>query len=333
MHPDRDTTRSHRPRQGGPVGTLVDELLAGRGQHVDGRIPTGLEPLDTLLAGGMRPGDLTVLGGRPAVGKTALALTIAAAAAADGVAVTYACLEHDPGELVERLLLARVAADDDGRGSLPPAAQTRALLASVLAGATPWGRAVTQVPQLEAAQAWLTALGDHLTLVCGAHLDLDAIVASMPNGGRRRLLVVDYLQKLTRDPSDVHAEEAARDCKGLALDTGAAVLAISATDHEGLRVPRVRLAHLRGSATLAYESDLVLVLEDKLQAVSRRHTAFDGTKARQYRDRSVVVLEKHRRGMDGVAFELRRSLAYSWFDPAGSVVAEELAEPESVTIG
>jgi replicative DNA helicase len=319
-------------RHGGPIGALLPELLRGGGAGVPGRIPTGIEPLDTLLSGGMRPGDLTVLGGRPGVGKTALALCVAANAAAAGVATTYACLEHDPSDLVERLLLGRVAHADAGRGDLPPAVQTRALVADALAGTRSWTEAVAEVPQLEPAHDWLAALGDRLTLVCGAHLDLDAIAGSMPNGGSRRLLVVDYLQKLTRDPTDVHAEEAARACKALALDSDAAVFAISATDHDGLRVPRVRLANLRGSATLAYESDLVLVLEDKMQAVSRRHTAFDGTKARQYRDRSVVVLEKHRRGIDGVAIELRRSLAHSWFDPAGSVVAEELAEPEPVAV-
>lgn len=37
-------------------------------------IPTGLRDLDEILGGGMHKGDLVLIGSRPAVGKTALAM-------------------------------------------------------------------------------------------------------------------------------------------------------------------------------------------------------------------------------------------------------------------
>jgi len=39
-------------------------------------IPTGLAPLDSALGGGLRPGTLTVIAGRPGMGGTSLALQI-----------------------------------------------------------------------------------------------------------------------------------------------------------------------------------------------------------------------------------------------------------------
>ena len=51
----------------------LSDLVEGR----DRVIPTGLRSLDKLTAGGLRPGDLWVIGARPSMGKTALSLTMA----------------------------------------------------------------------------------------------------------------------------------------------------------------------------------------------------------------------------------------------------------------
>lgn len=58
------------------AGAFVDALA----RAADGNervIGTGLHALDKLTAGGLRPGDLWVIGARPAMGKTALSLTLA----------------------------------------------------------------------------------------------------------------------------------------------------------------------------------------------------------------------------------------------------------------
>ena len=64
------------------VEHLVRPLVDGLSLHRVGELPptegvqTGLHQLDTLL-GGIRPGELVVVGARPALGKTSLACQMA----------------------------------------------------------------------------------------------------------------------------------------------------------------------------------------------------------------------------------------------------------------
>jgi len=64
---------------------------------------TGIEPLDRLLAGGLRPGALLSIAGAPGCGKTALALLIAYMSARARAAVIFASATLDETEIVARL--------------------------------------------------------------------------------------------------------------------------------------------------------------------------------------------------------------------------------------
>jgi replicative DNA helicase len=90
------------------------DLIAARaekgGSPVAG-IPTGLIDLDDVT-GGLQPGQLIVVGGRPSMGKTALALGMCAHAAFEqGAHVLYFSLELARHEVGERLLCARSGID------------------------------------------------------------------------------------------------------------------------------------------------------------------------------------------------------------------------------
>src|SRR5438445_628967 len=70
--------------------------------------------------GGLRPGDLVLVGGAQAVGKTTLTLQMARNLAAQGnVACTFVCYEHDELYLLQRLLAleAFLARDQTGGDS------------------------------------------------------------------------------------------------------------------------------------------------------------------------------------------------------------------------
>lgn len=66
-------------------------------------IPSGIRALDKET-GGWRSPDLVIIAGRPAMGKTALALTIAKGAAKSGSGVAFFSLEMSKAQLVQRLV-------------------------------------------------------------------------------------------------------------------------------------------------------------------------------------------------------------------------------------
>lgn len=88
------------------VEELLDELEAaeeGRGMM---GLPTGLPDLDAII-GGLRPGQLIVVGGRPSHGKTALATGMATHVGALGVPTYFASAEMSGQEVVRRMVAAR----------------------------------------------------------------------------------------------------------------------------------------------------------------------------------------------------------------------------------
>lgn len=83
-------------------------------------VPTGFPSADRLLGGGLRRGDLVVLAGDVAVGKSAFALAMALRAAAAGRTAIVVTGETTPARLLERLVAmqARLPLDDLRRGNL-----------------------------------------------------------------------------------------------------------------------------------------------------------------------------------------------------------------------
>ena len=68
-------------------------------------IPLGMAPLDRMLGGGIRPGELLLIGGAQGTGKTTMALQMARNVAASGQAyVLYVNFEHDDADMLNRLI-------------------------------------------------------------------------------------------------------------------------------------------------------------------------------------------------------------------------------------
>lgn len=107
-----------------PVDELVLHRLLSR---ADGDrtspplvVPTGFPSADRLLGGGLRRGDLVVLAGDVAVGKSAFALAVALRAAAAGHGALVVSGESTPVRLLERLVAmqARLPLEGLRRGAL-----------------------------------------------------------------------------------------------------------------------------------------------------------------------------------------------------------------------
>ena len=106
------------------------EMITSGGAPRD-TIPTGFPSLDNSLGGGVRRGDLIVLGGEVGSGKSALALAVALRASESGARVRFLSGEMELPRAAERAVAieARVRVDDLRRGTLDD--EARARLASV----------------------------------------------------------------------------------------------------------------------------------------------------------------------------------------------------------
>jgi len=239
----------------------LSDLLAGALQDIeavyDGRVEpglaTGIPMLDRVTAGGLRRGEMFVLGGRPSVGKSSLAQDIATFVAARYGGVFFASAEMPRRTVALRGLSAESGIDGrrfSGRkGGLDPYLSDR-----------DW-------PVLSDALGRLSEKGRGLW-VDDQSRTMDAIAAQTRRLHAREplcLLVVDHLQHL-RAPD--HAENRtqavgrmAAECKDLAVGLGIAVLALSQLRRMAPGEERKpRLSDLRESGDIEQIADAVLLL-------------------------------------------------------------------------
>ena len=106
--------------------------------------------------------------------------------------------------------------------------------------------------------------------------------------------------------------------KDLAIDIGAPVLAIVAAEKEALKTGTPHaLRHLRGSSALAYEADVVLVLNNKVDIVARHHLIYDLGNTERFREWAILGIEKNRFGRDGIELEYKKRFEQGRFEPEG----------------
>lgn len=311
----------------------LDELLNERAdaELMHGAIATGFSPLDRELNGGLLPGTLTLLGGAPGAGKTITALQWARNIARGGRPCLYACYEHDQRELLLRLLALEASflahSDDDVPRSV---ART---VREVAGGQQSLSVALSADPLLAGAYDVMRGYGENLSFLRASGTyhgveELDAIIATAERPPS--VVFVDYLQKMSVRPEP--ADEAAKvtviaeALKELALARRLPIVAVVAADRASLEATRLRLHHLRGSSALAYESDVVILLNDKRRIVAKAHLAYDALRAETYNQYVVFSIEKNRHGAAMIDVEFEKDFASYRFDPVGRFVAERLVD-------
>jgi replicative DNA helicase len=104
-------------------------------------------------------------------------------------------------------------------------------------------------------------------------------------------------------------------------------VAIAAADKGSLvGGKRMRVHDLRGSSALAYEADVVLILNDKYDVVARHHLVYHLDNAERFRQWAVLTIEKNRGGVDKVELEFQKRFEQGRFEREGRVVQEQLIE-------
>jgi replicative DNA helicase len=223
----------------------IAKLHAGDGKLRG--VPTGFPSLDETLSG-LQKSELIILGARPSVGKTSLALDIARGAAKSGFTVGIFSLEMSRESLQDRLI----------------SAESQVPLWNILTGRI---RSDNEFSMIQEA----------LDRLSGVKVFIDDTpslnIMSMRSMARRLqvehgldLLIVDYLQLIKpRTNSDNMVNmitEVSRGLKSLARELKVPILALSqlsrGLEQRDHKIPR--LSDLRDSGSIEQDADVVMFL-------------------------------------------------------------------------
>lgn len=282
------------------VGKALKDVNAA--QSGEFGIRTGLPKLDTHLRG-LKAGRLYIAAGRPAMGKTAFGLTLAANAAKSGKKVLFFSIEMGESDLMQRLLARYSGISVDAMntpGALNP--DDHAKLASC-------GGAVRVLPLKILHRQFLTASTAH----------------GYARRFKRRhgldLLVIDYLglmQVEDRRANKVHQiEEITTGLKRLANSLQIPVLLLAQLNRsvEQREDKRPQLSDLRDSGSIEQDADVVMFifreeyyLQQQSAAVSKgfspayqkQKEAARNADMAALKGQAEIIIAKNRQGKTGV---------------------------------
>jgi replicative DNA helicase len=324
--------------------TQVLSTLAGKVAQGDvdqyQPVPLGFTPLDKTIGGGLRAGELLLIGGAQGTGKTTMSVQMARNIVMGGQAsVLYVCYEHD-----EEYLLNRIIAMESALQHLPGRIQgvklvdvRKEILSTWLAQGGDGFADLMGNPRLRPALERLSRYGPNLFLLRGSQTkntvdNLNELIQRYKelSGDRRLVVFIDYMQKVPVIPDPPTETEkvtyVVNGLKDVALQNDVPMISIVAADKEGLKASRLRNHHLRGSSAINYEADIIIILNEKYQIVAKVNIEFNPHHAQRFRDWVILSVEKNRGGQNAVDLEFEKHFEYSCFDPNGRTVQEKLIE-------
>ena len=224
------------------------ETLSARKEPITG-LPTGFGDLDRQTAG-LQPSDLIVIAGRPSMGKTTLALNIAAyAGMRTGKPIAVFSLEMSKEQLALRMLCAQAQVD------------SAKLRTGFLAG-NDWSLLTTAAGDLSG-QAHIYIDDTPMQTA----LDIRAKARRLRSEqGELGLVIIDYLQLMQgRSRAENRQQEISditRALKALARELHVPVVALSQLSRavEQRRPPKPQLSDLRESGAIEQDADVVALL-------------------------------------------------------------------------
>lgn len=254
-------------------------LLVKKGQTR--RITTGFFYMDEVLNGGFKSGQLVILAARPSVGKTALMLQMAKAAATAGNPVQVFSLEMQADELVERMLYST--------GELRPYQINHGDVTDA---------------EFERAEKQLAPLP---LFINDFSRSLDEIVTRLTQAvkqGRCKVGYIDYLGLMSEALNFGNAKlyqviaRITGTLKAVAKRLEIPIVLLCQMNREAAREGRApELFDLRDSGSIEQDADVVMMLESKMASEGKL----------------LVWLRKNRAGKKEVGFVLRPNDTYSAF--------------------
>jgi len=266
-------------RADGLTGGVLEEIVLTR--ELDGALRgagSGFRDLDNMLLG-FQPGQFIVLGARPAMGKTSMALCIAANVALDqGLPALFFSLEMSKLELGQKLL------------SLVSGVPLYSIRKGMLSE-NDWLAIADASKRIEEAPLYIDENSSLTTT------DIKAKVLEFQHKvGNPGLVIVDYMQLMASDgPSEnrqVEVSTMSRELKVMASTLGFPMLALSQLNR-GLgsrQNKRPQLADLRESGSIEQDANVVMFLyRDEIYHPASAHQGM-----------AEVIVSKNRSGDTGV---------------------------------
>lgn len=215
--------------------------------------PTGLYDLDEYLEGGLRPGELVIVGARPSMGKTALGLTIGVHMAADRV-VAMQSMEMSHSEVNDRLTAML--------GNVSMGAVKRPAKGEGLA----WDRVLEGVDKAKRLRLHISDEGG---------LTINQVRAKARALKRSRgldVLIVDYIGLMTglnpKDNRNAQLGEISRGLKNLAKELQICVLCLAQLNRkaEERADTMPQMSDLRDSGEIEQDADVILFIKRPIMA-------------------------------------------------------------------
>jgi replicative DNA helicase len=282
----------------------IEQAMASKGQPRG--LSTGYRELD-VLTGGLREGQLIVVGGRPGMGKSALLINMCDRMAAAGSPVLLFSLEMPAKSIANRIVMARARANS----------------ARVRLGAISASEAKT--------------LGNHFFKLADQPLYIDeargANIMDIRGRARRDLrrhgikaVFVDYAQLLEAKGYNTSYERVSavsRGLKAMALELGVPVIAAAQVGRKAdeRSDTRPKMSDLKDSGSLEQDADIIILLHRE-----GYYEAGSGADSTDNQDAEMIVA-KHREGQTR-SFPMVWSPSCTRFDHANiSRMTDEAPQP------
>ena len=247
--------------------------------------PSGYTKLDDMTSG-WQPSDLVIIAGRPAMGKTSFALSIAKNIAVDyQTPIAFFSLEMNNVQLVNRLIsnVCEIEGKKIMNGQL---------------ARDEWER-----------------LDKNLARLTGSPLFVDDTpgmsIFELRTKARRlvrekgvKIIMIDYLQLMNANGMrfgnrQEEVSTISRSLKGLAKELNIPILALSqlnrtVENREGLDGKRPQLSDLRESGAIEQDADMVLFVHRP-----EYYHIFEDDKGNDLRGKAQIIIAKHRKGATG----------------------------------
>ena len=250
-------------------------------------ISTGFVQLDDMTCG-WQNSDLVIIAGRPAMGKTAFALSLAKNIAADQkIPMAFFSLEMSDVQLANRLMANACKVD------------SKKLLSGQL-DRSDWLRLDKNLDRLKEAPLYIDET-EGLSV-----MELRTKARRLVKEHGVKLIMIDYLQLMTASGMNYNSRQEevsliSRSLKGMAKELNIPVLALSQLNRgvesrNGAEGKRPQLSDLRESGAIEQDADMVIFLH---------RPEYYGIKMSSdgmidYTDKAEVIISKHRKGATGI---------------------------------